>query len=133
MKKQDFKIDSVKTPHGSVPTVKGLENALNSIIDQVVPLAESFYSIEENISQMQEMVLNVAHNVQNLTDNVAEIMFLLAKINSTISEVFQSNQQEKSKDMQNQQANLIELQTILAKMLIQFEEGIKNLAKTAKK
>ncbi|OLS27497.1 MAG: hypothetical protein HeimC3_02750 [Candidatus Heimdallarchaeota archaeon LC_3] len=133
MKKQDFKIDSVKTPHGSVPTVKGLENALNNVIDQVIPLAESFHSIEENVSQIQEMVLNVAQNVQNLTDNVAEIMLLLAKVNSTISDVFQFNQQEKSKDLQNQQANLIELQTILAKMMIQFEEGIKNLTNTPKK
>ncbi len=79
------------------------------------------------------MVMNVAHNVQNLTDNVAEIMLLLAKVNSTISDVFQFNQQEKSKDILNQQANLIELQTILAKMMIQFEEGIKSLPKASKK
>jgi hypothetical protein len=84
------------------------------------------------VSQIQDMVNNVAHNVQNLTDNVAEIMFLLAKINSTISEVFQHNQQEKSKDLQNQQANLIELQTVLAKMLMKFEENINIFSKTPK-
>jgi chromosome segregation ATPase len=127
---KDLKIEAIKTPQGNVPTLNGLETAINAVIDQMKPLAENFQTIENSITQIQETMQNMASNIQQVSDHLAEFLVLLAKINANLAEVLNQSEREKNDSFAVQQATLIELQTILVKLIGELQDNIAKMAKS---
>lgn len=128
MSERELEIEVIKTPQGNVPTINGLQTALNAMNEQMKPLVDIITSIQDTSNNIQDALENMATNIQQISDNLAEFLVLLAKINTNISDVLEQFQSESTESLKYQQANLIELQTILAKLLVEFQTNIAKIA-----
>ena len=130
---RELKVESIKTPLGNVPTLKGLETAVNAVIDQMSSVTDTFKSIEQGISHIQDSIENISSSLALVGDNLSEFLVLLSKINSSISDVFQQNIDDKTQVYGDHQANLVELSTLLANILLEFKKSIGQLPQLAGK
>lgn len=128
--RKEIRIETIDTPKGPVPTVNGLETAINGALDQILPITEVLQSLNEEISSIHSTLQSIDQNFRLITDNIAEVLLSIAKLNSTISDVFMNNQIEKSEFIKSEKASLVELQTILAKLLLELKNNIEELKKT---
>jgi uncharacterized protein YoxC len=121
-KKNEIEIESIETPKGKVPTVKGLENALNHVIDQTMPIVGVINTFAEDISNMKNELNNISSAFQSFGDNFAELIILLGKLDKKITIALEQLKEGKIESIKEQQDLLVELQTILTKTLMQFQE-----------
>lgn len=117
----ELEVQSVETPHGAVPTLAGLEQVVNYIMGQVTPLGQAIKDIQDNISSVQEQVSQMNDQILQIGDHLGEHLSLLAQLNSNISEALEMVRSGQVTGLEEQQATLVELQTILAKLLVQFQ------------
>ena len=118
-KSHEIDIEAIETPKGNVPTVQGLENVINLIMDQVSPLAQAIQGIHAETKHIRATLDYLGTFVQQIGDNLGEFLVLMAKLNSNIDTAL--DEIENNQGLQEQQNTLIELQTILAKLLVQFQ------------
>ena len=124
LSERELEIEVIKTPQGNVPTINGLQTAINAMTEQMKPLVDIITSIQDTSDNIQDALESMALNIQQISDNLAEFLVLLAKINTNISDVLERFQSESTESLKYQQSNLIELQTILAKLLVEFQKNI---------
>jgi len=115
----EINIETIETPKGNVPTVQGLENVINLIMEQVSPLAQAIQGIHTETKHIRTTLDYLGTFVQQIGDNLGEFLVLMAKLNSNIDTAF--NEIENNRGLEEQQNLLIELQTIIAKLLVQFQ------------
>lgn len=120
--KKELEIESIETPKGNVPTVKGLETVANHIIDQVTPLEKSISSIGNDISSIKRTLDAMSKVVHSFGENFGELLLLLAKVDDKINQSLKQLEEGKIANIKEQQHLLIELQTIIAKTLLQFQQ-----------
>ena len=124
LSERELEIEVIKTPQGNVPTINGLQTAINAMTEQMKPLVDIITSIQDTSDNIQDALESMALNIQQISDNLAEFLVLMAKINTNISDVLERFQSESTESLKYQQSNLIELQTILAKLLVEFQKNI---------
>ena len=120
--KKELEIESIETPKGNDPTVKGLETVANHIIDQVTPLEKSISSIGNDISSIKRTLDAMSKVVHSFGENFGELLLLLAKVDDKINQSLKQLEEGKIANIKEQQHLLIELQTIIAKTLLQFQQ-----------
>jgi len=121
-KKKEIEIESIDTPKGKVPTVKGLENALNHVIDQTMPIIGVINTFAEDITKIKQELSNISSAFQSFGDNFAELIILLGKLDKKVAITLQQLKEGKIEGIKDQQDLLVELQTILTKILMQYQE-----------
>lgn len=120
--KKELEIESIETPKGSVPTVKGMETALNYIIDQTAPLGNIIQNFSKDISSIKGNLDNISSVIHSFGENFAELVILLSKLDKKITISLDNIKEGKIENIKEQQTTLVELQTILAKLFIQFQQ-----------
>ena len=121
-KPKEIEIESIETPKGTVPTVKGLETVVNALVGQITPLGEAIKGIHAELSNVRSTLDNALMPlIQQIGDNLGEFLVILAKINSNIQDALEQIKNAKMEGFEDKQNMLIELQTILAKILVQFQ------------
>lgn len=120
--KKELDIESIETPKGNVPTVKGLETVANHIIDQVTPLEKSISSISADMSSIKRNLDAMSKVIHSFGENFGELLLILAKVDDKITKSLKQLEEGKVASIKDQQHLLIELQTIIAKTLLQFQE-----------
>ena len=120
--KKDLDVESIETPKGNVPTVKGLETVANHILDQVSPLEKSISSIGSDISAMKRTMDSMSKVLHSFGENFGELLLILTKVDDKISYSLKQLEDGKVDSIKDQQHLLIELQTLIAKTLLQFQQ-----------
>ena len=122
MSKKEIEIESIETPKGNVPTVKGLENALNHVIDQTMPIIGVINTFADDINNMKQELNAISSSFQSFGQNFAELIILLGKLDKKITVTLQQLKEGKIEGIKEQQDLLVELQTIMTKILMQYQE-----------
>lgn len=120
-KPKEIEIESIETPKGTVPTVQGLETVVNALVGQITPLGEAIKGIHAELSNVRSTLDYFMPLIQQIGDNLGEFLVILAKINSNIQDALEQIKKAKIEGFEDKQNMLIELQTILAKLLVQFQ------------
>ena len=120
--KKELEIESIDTPKGKVPTVKGLETALNHVIDQTMPIVGVINTFATDITKIKQDLTSITNSFQSFSDNFAELIILLGKLDKEIGITLTQLKEGKIEGIKEQQDLLIELQTILTKILMQYQE-----------
>ncbi|MHA2362328.1 MAG: hypothetical protein ACXAC7_00100 [Candidatus Hodarchaeales archaeon] len=120
-KPKEIEIEAIETPKGNIPTVQGLETVVNALVGQITPLGEAVQGIHKSIHSINNALDYLAGSIQQIGDNLGEFLVLLAKINSNITDNLDELANNRIEGFEEQQKTLIELQTILAKLLVQFQ------------
>ena len=120
--KKELEIESVETPKGNVPTVKGLETVANHILDQVTPLEKTITAISADISSIKRNIDSMSTVLHSFGDNFGELLLILAKLDGKISDSLKQLEEGKLDSIKAQQHTLIELQTLITKTLLQFQQ-----------
>lgn len=120
--KKELEIESVETPKGNVPTVKGLETVANHILDQISPIEKVLGSFATDISSIKRNLDNISTVIHSFGENFGELLLLLSKLDNKISFSLKQLEEGKVESIKEQQGLLIELQTIITKTLLQFQQ-----------
>ena len=120
--KKELDIESIETPKGNVPTVKGVETVANHILNQLSPLEKTISSIGTDISSMKRNLDAMSKVLHSFGENFGELVLLLSKLDTKISFSLKQLEEGKIEGLKEQQHLLIELQTIIAKTLLQFQQ-----------
>lgn len=120
--KKELDIESIETPKGNVPTVKGVETVANHILNQLTPLEKTVSSIGTDISSIKRNLDNMSKVLHSFGENFGELVLLLNKLDINIDLTLKKLEEGKIEGIKDQQHLLIELQTIIAKTLLQFQQ-----------
>ena len=120
--KKEIEIESIETPKGNVPTVKGLETVTNHILDQVTPLEKTITAISADISSIKRNLDSMSKVIHSFGDNFGELLLILAKVDSKITQGLKQLEEGEIEGIKEQQHLLIELQTLITKTLLQFQQ-----------
>ena len=120
--KKEIEIESIKTPKGNVPTVKGLETVTNHILDQVTPLEKTITAISADISSIKRNLDSMSKVIHSFGDNFGELLLILAKVDSKITQGLKQIEEGEIEGIKEQQHLLIELQSLITKTLLQFQQ-----------
>ena len=120
--KKELEIESVETPKGNVPTVKALETVANHILNQVTPLEKTITAISADISSIKRNIDSMSTVLHSFGDNFGELLLILAKLDGKISDSLKQLEEGKLDSIKAQQNTLIELQTLITKTLLQFQQ-----------
>lgn len=120
--RKELDIESIETPKGNVPTVKGVETVANHILNQLSPLEKTISSIGSDISSMKRNLDAMSKVLHSFGENFGELLLVLGKLDNKISSTLKQLEEGKIESIKDQQNLLIELQTIVAKTLLQFQQ-----------
>ena len=120
--KKEIEIESIETPKGNVPTVKGLETVTNHILDQVTPLEKTITAISADISSIKRNLDSMSKVIHSFGDNFGELLLILAKVDSKLTQGLKQIEEGEIEGIKEQQHLLIELQTLITKTLLQFQQ-----------
>ncbi len=76
-KKQEFKIDTIKTPSGNVPTVEGFHKVVDGLFGEVL----------DTRKDIAKLIPNLEKELQNLKEILAQQMILSEIINDNINKI----------------------------------------------
>ncbi|MHA1214939.1 MAG: hypothetical protein ACTSPG_06560 [Candidatus Hodarchaeales archaeon] len=128
--RREIEVESIKTPKGNVPTVKGLESGLNAIYDDLKPIASDLSSLDKSLTGIIEKLDHYEEKMNVIAQSLAEIVTYLGKLDSSIKQ----NHELVKKQLYFEQTDLITLKNELASILekIQLEVSIQSSSTKSK-
>jgi DNA repair ATPase RecN len=117
---RDVEIETVKTPKGDVPTIKGLESAINIVYAEMTSLDKELEEIRNLLSKITIQVSDQNQKISMIGESLAKLIVHLAKTEA---------QQEKKRELTKQKlsiekADLIALKEDLSRILAQLEDHV---------
>lgn len=124
---REIEIETLNTPKGDVPTVKGLETAINAVYAEIASLdnhlsqISQFQSkITQSLNQINSQLVEYNEKIVGLGETFANLIVHLAKIES---------QQEQKREFSRKQlfiekADLVALKEDLSSILEQLKDSV---------
>jgi len=125
LKPREIEIETLKTPKGDVPTVKGLETTINTVYSEIVSfdkhlsqLNDSQIQISQALNQINSQLAEYNKKIIDLSETFAELIVHLSKIES------QQEQQQKltKKQAITEKVDLLALKEELSSILEQLKD-----------
>ena len=110
---REIEIESLKTPKGDVPTIKGLETALNRTYQDFSTITSQIGQIDDSISHIVEKIDASNQKITELGEAFAKIIVYLGKLESLID----NNQDVTQKQLFIEKTDLISLKNDLSSIL----------------
>lgn len=119
-KSREIKVESLTTPKGDVPTVKGLETAIGSIISAFEGLEQGLSEMKKELSSISDEMKYFTNLTQKLGKSFQELIILLNKNESRLDkqQTLNSNQRIAEK------IDLLTLKTDLTNILDQIRSSL---------
>ncbi|MFX0208112.1 MAG: hypothetical protein ACFFDT_19150 [Candidatus Hodarchaeota archaeon] len=120
-------IETLKTPKGDIPTVKGLETTINTVYAEMASLNNHLSQINQFQTQIHQTLTEInsqlakyGKKIRGFSETFADLIVLLTKIES---------QQERSRNFSKKQlliekADLVALKEDLSKILKQLKDHV---------
>jgi uncharacterized coiled-coil DUF342 family protein len=113
-------IETLTTPKGDVPTIKGLEKVINSIISEHSKLGENINDLSQKLVEVSASINQQSSMIKELSSNLTELIVYLGKLESKID-------QKQLRDTNSQLVGKLDLITIkndLSNLLIKIESTL---------
>ena len=78
-KPREIKVESLTTPKGDVPTVKGLETAIDSVLSDFGGLERNISEIKQELSAISSEMKGFSDLIKKIGDSFRELIILLNK------------------------------------------------------
>ena len=78
-KPREIKVESLTTPKGDVPTVKGLETAIDSVLSDFGGLERNISEIKQELSVISSEMKGFSDLIKKIGDSFRELIILLNK------------------------------------------------------
>jgi len=127
LKPREIEIETLKTPKGDVPTIKGLETTINTVYSEIASfekhlsqLNDSQNQINQAINQINAQLAEYNKKIIGLGETFAELIVYLSKIES------QQEQRQKISKKQaiTEKADLLALKEELSNILEQLKDFV---------
>lgn len=127
LKPREIEIETLKTPKGDVPTVKGLETTINAVYTEMASLDKHLSQINESqnqisqaLNQINTQLTEYNKKIMGLGETFADLIVYLSKIES------QQEQRRKisKKQMIIEKADLVALKGELSSILEQLKDQV---------
>jgi len=117
---REIEIESLKTPKGDVPTIKGLETALNVTYNDFNTINTSLSQIDKSLTSIFEKLEFYNTQMKKLSESIAKIVVYLAKLEASID----NTQDLTQKHLFIEKTDLIALKSDLAGILEQLQHEV---------
>ncbi len=74
---REFNIESLKTPKGDVPTVKGLETLIELIFSENHKIDQNFTILNQKIEDFSAMISHQTKQISDLAKNFSDLVVIL--------------------------------------------------------
>ncbi|MHA2224226.1 MAG: hypothetical protein ACXAC8_03415 [Candidatus Hodarchaeales archaeon] len=117
---REFEIETFNTPKGDVPTVKGLETAINVVYKEMASLDKQLSEINQTLSNLSSQLETQNQKFKFLGESVASLLVYLAKMEAQDKELKdRSNKQQLA-----EKADLLALKEDLSRILEQLQDNV---------
>ena len=83
---RELGIETLTTPKGDVPTIKGLEKVINSVFSENMALSQNIEKLTEMVSALTESLTHQSSMIKELGSNLADLIVYLGKLENKISQ-----------------------------------------------
>ena len=117
---QEIEIETLRTPKGEVPTIKGLETAINLVKPDSTDLEKEFSKISKQIEELQNTIETHHATLSSIGNSIANLVSYLAKKEKEA----EINKSETSSNLMVEKADLIALKGELALILEKIHDQV---------
>ena len=117
---REIEIESLKTPKGDVPTIKGLETALNATYNDFNSINTSLSQIDKSITNIFEKLEFYNSQMKELSESITKLVVYMAKLETSID----NTQDLAQKHLFIEKTDLIALKNDLAEILEQLQNEV---------
>ncbi len=117
---QEFEIETLKTPKGEVPTIKGLETAINLVKPDSTDLEKEFTKISNQIEELQKTIEKQHTTLSSIGNSIAILVNYLVKKEKEVEAL----KSETSSTLMVEKADLIALKGELALVLEKIHDQV---------
>ena len=114
---RELGIETLTTPKGDVPTIKGLEKVINSVFSENVTLGQNIEKLTEMVITLTEGLNQQSTMIKELGNNLADLIVYLGKLEKKISQ----NQALEEKNRTIEKLDLITIKEDLVNILNKIE------------
>ncbi len=131
---REIQVESVSTPKGSVPTVKGLEKVVNQIYNDIQPLASTVNSFVETEKDIQKRLTSIEHETKQIKELLATLVGFLTKLDLSqkLDRLLEATEKFETLRIDASESDLLEVRQNLASILVDLkkEASISNITTT---
>ncbi|NHJ02792.1 MAG: hypothetical protein EAX86_11700 [Candidatus Heimdallarchaeota archaeon] len=117
---REVEIETLKTPKGEVPTIKGLETAINLVKPDSTDFEKDFSRINEQIVELHKIINKQSDILSSIGNSIANLVNYMAKKEKEVQEL----QSEASSYLMIEKADLVALKEELAIILEKLHDQI---------
>ncbi|MHA1978614.1 MAG: hypothetical protein ACW98F_01330 [Candidatus Hodarchaeales archaeon] len=85
-KSRELNIESLKTPKGDVPTVKGLETVINLLFSECSKIENSINAVQQNIASFSNEITSQSNLMSDLGKNFSDLVVILGSLERKIEQ-----------------------------------------------
>lgn len=119
---RELSIETLTTPKGDVPTIKGLEKVINSIFSENANLNQNIDELSQNLVEVSNSLNHQSSMIKELSSNLTDLIVYLGKLESKIGQ----NQLIESNFKLIEKIDLITLKNDLSQILIKIESTLED-------
>ena len=116
-KSREIKIESLKTPKGDVPTVKGLETVIDSVFSEYGKIENRFNMLQQKLETVSKEIASQSGLITDLSKSFSDLIVILGNLDRKI-------EQQQSITTNNRHIETIDLLTLkkdLSRILSKLE------------
>ncbi|MHA1941126.1 MAG: hypothetical protein ACW97P_05320 [Candidatus Hodarchaeales archaeon] len=120
-KPREINVESLTTPKGDVPTVKGLETAIDSVLSDFGRMERSISEMKTELGGISGEIKEFSNLIKNLSKSFQELLILLNKNENR----FDIQQTTNSNQRLAEKIDLLTLKKDLSEILDQIQNSLK--------
>ena len=114
---RELGIETLTTPKGDVPTIKGLEKVINSVFSENITQGQNIENLMKMISTFSESLKHQSSLIKELGSSIADLIVYLGKLENKINQ----NQVRNEKNKTIEKLDIITIKEDLSRILNKIE------------
>jgi hypothetical protein len=119
---RELGIETLTTPKGDVPTIKGLEKVINSVFSENITLGQKIEKLTKMVNTLAESLNHQSSMIKELSSNLTDLIVYLGKLEKSINQ----NQIIEEKNRTIEKLDLITIKEDLSRILSKIESSFED-------
>ena len=118
-----LEVEALKTPKGSVPTVKGLEQAINHVYKELVPVNRALSATDAAIQNMNSNLRQIQSELNAIRTFIGDLVGVLSKydLQPQLEEIKQALEKLSENTSSGESSDLFQVKDALAETLLKIQ------------